>query len=962
MNKHVYLCVLLLLCLASLVLARPAEYYFKFDISDARELATITKYISIDNVKGTTVFAYANDNQLEKFGHLGYPYEILPHPGTLIDPKMSADKADAKDWDSYPTYDAYVAMMYQFETDYPGLCEIVDIGGTNEGRRLLFAKISGNVDVEEDEPEVMFTSSMHGDEATGYVLTLRLIDYLLVNYGTDPLATRLVDSCEIWINPLANPDGSYAGGNSSISSATRSNANGVDLNRNYPDPEDGQHPDGNSWQIETVNFMNIAEQQRFVISANFHGGAEVINYPWDTWSRLCADNDWWVMVSRDWADSAQYYSPSGYLTDLDNGITNGYAWYSIDGGRQDFMNYWHHCREVTAEISGTKLIPASQLPAHWTYNSAALMNFLEQGLYGFRGIVTDDATGDPLDAMVEIIGHDLAIDSSYVFTDPDVGDYHRMIEAGTYDIKFSAPGYSPKTAKSKMVFNYSTTRVDISLTERTDPPTLNFVSHTAGPIDPGDNIAFTITLQNDGLGNANGISTSLSSSDTYATVTQSSASFPKILADGGSGVSESEYQVSIDASCPLNYLITFQLNMTANNGYSDSTTFSLLVGQIIENFESGDFSEFPWEFSGSANWYLTSSGTYEGSYCARSGSITHNQSSFLSVTVDVLSAGTISFYYKVSSESGYDYLRFAIDGTDQDSWAGSAGWAEVSFPVSAGEHTFRWEYEKDVNTSNGSDCGWIDLITFPPIDLSVPIDIVTTTLPDWTANYPYSEQLSATGGNGIYSWIDKNDDLAGTGLSLSSTGLLSGTPSPAGPITFTAQVLDTESNTDEQILSFTINPPIVVITDTLPTGLTGEFYTVQLASSGGTGTKIWSDKNDNLSGSGLTLSATGLLSGTVITAGTYNFTSLVQDNISAADEKPLAVTIDQSYVCGDANGDETVNIADAIYIINYVFKAGPMPDPSESGDVNNDDSTNIGDAVYLVNYVFNAGIAPDCSQ
>jgi len=178
---------------------------------------------------------------------------------------------------------------------------------------LLFAKISDNVNVEEDEPEVMYTSTMHGDETTGYVLMLRLIDSLLSTYGSDSLVTRLVDSCEIWINPLANPDGTYYGGNSSVYSARRYNANNVDLNRNYPDPEDGDHPDGNSWQAETVAFMAFAEAHSLVISTNIHGGAEVLNYPWDTWSQRHADDNWWIDISRMFADTVHAYSPAGYL-------------------------------------------------------------------------------------------------------------------------------------------------------------------------------------------------------------------------------------------------------------------------------------------------------------------------------------------------------------------------------------------------------------------------------------------------------------------------------------------------------------------------------------------------------------------------------------------------------------------------------------------------------------------------
>ncbi|MCK5127968.1 MAG: hypothetical protein KAR42_17045 [candidate division Zixibacteria bacterium] len=960
MKKLAYISLFLLFFCATILTARPTEFYIKFTISSKQDISQITKYLSIDNVEDFTVYAYATDRQLEKFGDLGYAYEILPHPGTLIEPEMSSSAKDAMAWDTYPSYDAYVSMMNQFAIDYPGLCEIVDIGETVEGRRLLFARISDNISLQEDEPEVMYTGTMHGDETTGYVLMLRLIDYLLTNYGTDSLATRLVDECEVWINPLANPDGTFAGGNSSVNSATRSNANGVDINRNFPDPKGGPHPDGNAWQPETTAMMAFAEEQSIAISANLHGGIEVVNYPWDTWARTHVDNDWFIMISRDWADSAQYYSPSGYMTAQNNGITNGYAWYEVEGGRQDFMNFQQGCREVTVELSDTKLLPASQLPAHWDYNKAAFLHYLEQGLFGFRGVVTDAVTGDPLAATIKITSHDSDLDSSIVFTDPDVGDYHRMIKTGMYDIEFHAPGYQSRTSKGKLISDYSSLRIDMALTELTDPPALAVVSHNAPVIDPGDDVAFKLTLSNTGAGNGKNINTTLSTTDSYITITQEFSTYPIIYTGGGTGESDVNYQISVSASCPLNHLAQFELFTTADNGYSDTLTFALLVGQIVEDFETSDFSKYPWAFAGNSNWVITSSAPYEGTYCAKSGSINDNQRSEMSVAFDVISAGTISFYYKVSSESGYDYLKFYIDDSEQGSWSGTAGWAQASYPVTVGNHTFKWEYSKDVSQANGSDCGWIDMITFPPIQITIPVEITTTSLPDWTANYAYSQQLTATGGNESYSWSDPNNDLNGSGLSLSSSGLISGTPTSSGGISFTAYVVDTESNSDEKLLSFTVNPVIVVITDSLPDGVTEEVYSVQLTSTGGTGSKTWSDKSNDLNGTGLTLSSSGLLSGTATSSGTITFTSYVEDNITANTEKILSVKFNQAFVCGDANNDDAVNIADAVYIINFAFKGGPSPDPIQAGDVNSDDATNIGDAVYLISYAFKGGPAPNC--
>ncbi len=244
--------------------------------------------------------------------------------------------------------------------------------------------------------------------------------------------------------------------------------------------------------------------------------------------------------------------------------------------------------------------------------------------------------------------------------------------------------------------------------------------------------------------------------------------------------------------------------------------------------------------------------------------------------------------------------------------------------------------------------------------VSPEVTISTTSIPNWTVGFAYSHQLTAEGGTGNKIWTDKNGLLSGTGLSLSAGGLLSGTPSAAGPIGFTAQVTDQIGASDEQILGLTINPAVAITTASAPEGEAGTAYSLQLENAGGTVPLVWSDRDDNLNGTGLALSADGLLAGTPLTAGLISFTARLVDAAGSADEQLFSFDVVLPYVCGDANGDGDINVADGVYIINYVFKSGPAPEPLEAGDANCDGDNNIADGVYIINYVFKSGPEPCC--
>jgi hypothetical protein len=102
----------------------------------------------------------------------------------------------------------------------------------------------------------------------------------------------------------------------------------------------------------------------------------------------------------------------------------------------------------------------------------------------------------------------------------------------------------------------------------------------------------------------------------------------------------------------------------------------------------------------------------------KSGAIWNNEKSDLVLNGNVLEAGELAFYFKVSSEEGYDFLRFYIDDVEQNAWSGLQGWQQASFTVAPGYHIFRWTYEKDEIIAANEDAAWVDFVHLPLMEES----------------------------------------------------------------------------------------------------------------------------------------------------------------------------------------------------------------------------------------------------
>jgi len=170
------------------------------------------------------------------------------------------------------------------------------------------------------------------------------------------------------------------------------------------------------------------------------------------------------------------------------------------------------------------------------------------------------------------------------------------------------------------------------------------------------------------------------------------------------------------------------------------------------------------------------------------------------------------------------------------------------------------------------------------------LTIVESALPIATQNLPYSFTLHASGGIPPYTWNLGNGSPPGLSIS-STTGLISGTPTQAGPFFFTITLLDSSGAFVIQNYNFNVGDAITIATTTLPNGTAGVPYSATLTATAGVPPYAWSISTGSLP-LGLTLNAaSGLISGTPTTLGAYPFTAKVTDSTGGAATKALTINI-----------------------------------------------------------------------
>uniref|UniRef100_A0A6G1SNG7 Carboxypeptidase M n=1 Tax=Aceria tosichella TaxID=561515 RepID=A0A6G1SNG7_9ACAR len=355
----------------------------------------------------------------------------------------------------YHNYDAMTNLLREASVRFPDLVQLETIGQSVQGRELWVVKVSSNV--HEDKllkPNVKLVANMHGNEAIGRELLLQLLVYLVNSYPRNSQVKYLLDNTNIYLMPSMNPDGFEMSREGDCAHGRgRANANGFDLNRNFPDFFAAKKYKPANEQPETRAMRIWIDRIPFMLSANLHGGALVASYPFDNQRQGNPSASWSAGNRSPTPDDdvfkhlAEVYSfnhktmhlgqacpndKEGFL----NGTTNGAEWYLLEGGMQDYNYYWTGCMELTLELSCCKFPSSNQLAQFWSENKKALLAFIAEANTGVKGLITDPSGNGIPKAKLKVRGRDFS------FRGSQRGEFWRILLPGSYVLEVWADGFN----------------------------------------------------------------------------------------------------------------------------------------------------------------------------------------------------------------------------------------------------------------------------------------------------------------------------------------------------------------------------------------------------------------------------------------------------------------------------------------------------------------------------------------
>ncbi len=436
---HRWIIVLLTLSLAAMARPEEKEMTVKVFVSPAEIPALAEQVLEFYDVTPEYFTCGMSESSYRGLLAKGYRLEVLV-------PDVRARAAELNAF--FHTYQQIMDTWPIICRSYPHICRLDTIGVSAGGRRLIAMKISDNPNSLEPEPRVFFDATIHGNENNGTEILHHALLQLVTRYGTDPDITRWVNTREIWLIPFVNPDG--------LVSRSRTNARGVDLNRNYGYSWNGGGPSVFS-ETEVQALYFLGRDNPMVAWTQFHTGTTKAMWPWG-YTTFATRDSVTYKYEMDRYGQICYYQ-SGQISRV---------LYSVNGGSTDWYYGALGAMGYAVEVCNGQPSPIGEIDTINRKNWTAMKEMIERAGWGVRGMVRDSQTGGPIEALVSVTPPDW-----FVYSDT-LGFFAKYLHPGTYTVTVTANGYQPKTVSGVVVPRDSFAFLEVYLTRSASEPVCAF--------------------------------------------------------------------------------------------------------------------------------------------------------------------------------------------------------------------------------------------------------------------------------------------------------------------------------------------------------------------------------------------------------------------------------------------------------------------------------------------------------
>lgn len=408
------------------------------------------------------ITVYSDITTIENLKNIGY--SITKNPTEVYYKNKTINKRLGQ----YHFQNDLKLFLDSIKKKYSHIASYETIGYTKKKRNLFMTKITSNIKKNYEKPGFLLSANIHGNETLGRELSIYLINYLCVMYTKNKLIKYLVDNTTIYIMPSLNPDGferTFLG----LWIPSRFNSNNIDLNRNFPDQFISTLNPDEKRELEVEAILSWAKKNKVHMSLSIHGGAAVVNYPYDgpisgVYSKS-DDDDFFKYLAQEYVK----LNSDLLKSEFKDGITNGSEWYALFGGMQDWQYHFKNTYELTLELSEKKVVRERDINYYWTKNKNSLINCIKLLHIGIHGKIINTLVSKSIEEikirnLKTTIEKTIQIDSKNFFIPLKPGQYKLLYKDLENDIIISY-NYITKVIYNDLKFSVINERLPENIIE-----------------------------------------------------------------------------------------------------------------------------------------------------------------------------------------------------------------------------------------------------------------------------------------------------------------------------------------------------------------------------------------------------------------------------------------------------------------------------------------------------------------